>query len=315
MAHPAPHGQTGPVTLLMGLRNGAAHLPDQLQSIAAQTHSDWHLRCSDDGSDDGTSALVDGFARDHPRKVELVAGPGQGFAENFMSLIRALPDPAGPVAFADQDDIWLPGKLARALVMLEPAGDVATLYCGRRTLWYPEPDRRVATPRLVRPFTFRNALVENVAPGNTIMLNAAAARLACEAALRTESVFAHDWWLYLLITGAGGQVIFDNRDPLILYRQHSGSVIGGGQGVSGQIRRKVLVLRGALAERMISNLAAINAVRDLLTPENRVLLDRFAAARKAPLFDRLAGLRQVAPYRQTALSSVGFWGAASLGYI
>jgi hypothetical protein len=166
-----------------------------------------------------------------------------------------------------------------------------------------------------RPPGFRNALIENIATGNSILLNPPAARLARGAAQRTGSVFAHDWWLYLLITGAGGNVAFDPGAPSLLYRQHEGNVIGGGQTASAQIGRKIKVLQGAFSDRIKGNLAAMEAVRDLLTPENQSVLDAFAQARNAPLPTRLTALRKIGPYRQTTLGNIGFWGAASLGRI
>lgn len=77
----------------------------------------------------------------------------------------------------------------------------------------------------------------------------------------------------------------------------------------------MMVLRGAFAQRLQSNLAAMDLVRDLLTPDNRALLDAFRDARQANMFGRLSALRQIKPYRQTFAGNLGFWGAASLGYI
>ena len=303
------------VTILMGVRNGAAHLPAQLDSIAGQTHDNWQLICSDDGSSDKTALIIMQFAKDHPGRVTLVAGPQAGFSANFMKMIADLPADAGFVSFADQDDIWEPDKIARALAHLRNTDAIPTLYSVRCWYWYPAHDRRVASALPTRPPGFRNALIENIATGNSILLNPAAARLAQGAAARTRSVFAHDWWLYLLITGAGGHVAFDPGAPSLLYRQHDGNAIGGGQTAGAQIDRKIKVLQGAFSDRIKSNLTALEAVRDLLTPKNQALLDAFAQARTAGLLTRLPALRQIGPYRQTTLGNIGFWGAASIGRI
>lgn len=306
---------TQKVTILMGVRNGAAHLPAQLDSIAAQTHANWHLVCSDDGSSDDTRLIIQQFAKDHPGCVTLRDGPQAGFSANFMKMITDLPADAGFVSFADQDDIWEPDKIARGLMHLQNTDAIPTLYSVRCWYWYPATDRRVPSALPTRPPGFRNALIENIATGNTILLNPAAARFAQTAAARTASVFAHDWWLYLLIAGAGGQVIFDAGAPSLLYRQHADNAIGGGQTASAQISRKIKVLQGAFSDRIKSNLMAMDTVRDLLTPENQALLDGFAQARSANLLTRLSALRQIGPYRQTTLGNIGFWGAASLGRI
>ena len=303
------------VTLLMGVRNGFAYLPEQLQSIADQTYQHWRVVFSDDGSTDQTCAILARFGTDHPGKIAVHKGPQEGFSANFMQLIRDLPQTPGYVGFADQDDIWKPDKIARGMAMLEDSGDVPTLYAARSWYWTPQNDQRHPSPYINQPCCFRNALIENVASGNTILLNPAAARLARDAAQQTGAVFAHDWWLYLLITGAGGQVRFDNGPPCLLYRQHDANVIGAGHGITNQVRRKLLVLRGAFSERLQSNIAALEQAGDLLTPENRQVLDGFKAARAASLVPRLAGLRRIGPYRQSFLGNIGFWGAASLGCI
>ena len=101
------------VTIVMATRNGAAHLAEQLDSIARQTHADWSLFVSDDGSTDDTKRILADFARSHP--VTVVDGPRKGAAANFLSALCHPDLPLGTIALADQDDIWLPGKLARGL--------------------------------------------------------------------------------------------------------------------------------------------------------------------------------------------------------
>lgn len=305
-----------PITLLMGVYNGASMLDPQLRSFAEQSDADWRLICSDDGSSDGSGDLIARFASEVAQPVQQVTGPGKGFSANYMSMIAGLSPECGLVAFADQDDVWLPDKLARARSALDRAdpGQPA-LYCARRWIWQEAEDARRATPLPARAPSFRNALIENIAPGNTVVLNGAAARLARGAAQRTGAVFAHDWWLYLLITGAGGQVLVDEGAPCLLYRQHGGNVIGGKTGLAAQAARKRSVLQGAFRDRLAGNLAAMRAVEDLLTPQNAALARAFEAARTAALPARLAGLVRVAPYRQTALGSFGFWGAALLGRV
>lgn len=305
-----------PITILMGVYNGAGMLAAQLHSFAEQSDADWQLLCSDDGSTDGSDGMIRAFGKQVPQEVRIVAGPGRGFSANYMGLIALLEPDTGLTAFADQDDIWLPGKLARARAALRGiAPDRPALYCARRWIWQEESDTRAATPPPARAPSFRNALVENIAPGNTVVLNAAGARLAREAAARTSAVFAHDWWLYLLVSGAGGQVVFDDGPPCLLYRQHGGNLIGGGTGLRAQAGRKRAVLQGAFRTRLAGNLAAMLEVEDLLTPQNAATARAFEGARRAALPARLTGLMRVRPYRQTWAGDLGFWGAALLGRI
>jgi hypothetical protein len=302
------------ISILMGVRNGAAHLADQLSSIANHTHQNWHLICSDDGSTDGSHKILHRFRATHPGQVTLQLGPKSGFSDNYISLLRRLPDRPNYVAFADQDDLWLPEKLAHALHELRDARHIPTLYCGRQSYWYPKQNQSLTSPIRNRPFSLRNALIENVASGNTTMLNPAATALARHAAHHIGPVFAHDWWLYLLITATGGRVIFDNGPAMILYRQHASNVIGAGHGWQAQLGRKMGVMQGLFSDRLDGNLAALAAISDLLTPEARALCNEFENARNARGFARLSALRRIALYRQNRFHTLGFWGASSLGY-
>ncbi|WP_156118056.1 glycosyltransferase [Paracoccus sp. PAMC 22219] len=107
------------VVILMATWQGAPHLGTQLDSIAAQTHADWSLVVSDDGSTDRTRQIVERFAADRPTgQVRLVDGPRAGATRNFLSLLDHVP-PDALAAFCDQDDQWLPHKLARAVAALQ----------------------------------------------------------------------------------------------------------------------------------------------------------------------------------------------------
>ena len=104
----------------MGTRNGARFLRAQLATIAAQSHRDWRLVASDDGSTDATR----GDPRGLPRRRR--GGPGRrsgqgpcrGFAANFLALAGDPGIRADFYAFADQDDLWHPERLARGLARL-----------------------------------------------------------------------------------------------------------------------------------------------------------------------------------------------------
>lgn len=306
---------TPKVTILMGVYNGADHLGAQLISITGQSHANWQLVCSDDGSTDNSRDILNDFAQRWPKQVTMIDGPKTGFSDNYMSLLRHLPLDAGYVCFADHDDVWLPEKIARGLNALELLGSQPSLYCARQFYWYPHIERQVMSPRMTRPFTLQNALIENIATGNTIMFNPAAAVLAQRATSRVGSVFAHDWWLYLLVTATGGTVYFDNAAPAILYRQHATNAIGAGKGLLPQIKRKVGVLRGLFSQRIEGNMHALLAVEDLLTPDAQDICHRFAQARRTSGVARLAAFHRIAPYRQRWVDTLGFWGAASLGRV
>lgn len=301
------------VAILLAVHNGGEHLPEQLASIAAQTHRGWVVLASDDGSRDGSRSVLEGFAREHP--LILLDGPCRGASENFLSLLRRLPahrPDARWIAFCDQDDIWLPGKIGRALAALAPLPeDRPALYCSRTWIADAEgrPERLSLPSR--RPPSFRNALVQNICRGNTILLNPAASALAVAAAAEVPGVAVHDWWLYQLVTGAGGQVVHD-EEPTLLYRQHGGNAIGANNGLAARRKRLRQVLRGDLREWNDANIAALGASAHRLTERNRARLAAFAALRDGPLPRRLLGLARLGLYRQSRATTAALWLAAAL---
>lgn len=312
------------VRILMATRNGAAHLAAQLDSLRDQTHADWELWAGDDGSTDATPDILARFAADEAaaagapgRAVRILPGPGAGSARNFLALLSHpdLDPGAGPVAFADQDDVWLPHKLARALAALEAgAPGRPAVYASRSLLTGPA----LENPRPSRLFgagaSFGNALVQNVLPGNTIVLNAAAAGLLARAApaAAAAGVPFHDWWIYQVMAGAGARLVID-PEPGLYYRQHGGNLMGANSGAAGALGRAGLILGGRFSDWIDRNLAALGAVEDLLTPEARATLAGFAALRGRAGPGAVRGMARLGIRRQDAaaralLAAVAFAG-------
>jgi glycosyltransferase involved in cell wall biosynthesis len=234
------------VHILLATYQGAVFIEQQLQSLAAQTHGAWTLTISDDGSQDGTLAICEAFARQVPQPVRIVQGPRQRATANFFHLMHAV----GPVqdgdllAFCDQDDVWLPGKLAQAVGQMGAAAadpNRPLLYCSRTQLVDDDlrPLGMSYLPR--RPLGFGNALLQNVANGNTMVFNLPLLQMLRR--VRAEHAVLHDWTAYIAATGCGGQVLFDPQAH-VLYRQHPHNIIGAADGRLDQMRRLGWVFRG-----------------------------------------------------------------------
>lgn len=313
----APEPVPAHVAILMGTRNGARFLRGQLASLAAQSHRDWRLVVSDDGSTDATRAILAAFAAETEAafgapRVEIREGPCRGFAANFLSLAGDPALRADFFAFADQDDVWLPDRLARGLALIGGLAPGRPALAGGRTRLVDEDGTPLGlSPEFRLPPSFENALVQSIAGGNTMLFNASAKRLF-EAVAEVE-VVAHDWWAYQLVSGAGGAVVYD-PEPFVLYRQHGGNLIGKNQGLRAQGRRLRLLLAGQMAAWTDTNLAALDRAAPLLTPEARAKTALLRAARGQGALSRLRNLRRLAPYRQTRAGTATLWlaGAARL---
>lgn len=273
------------VAILMGTFNGERHLQEQLDSLAAQTHTDWSLWVSDDGSTDRTLDLVQAFARRFsPGKVQCIQGPRLGFAANFMSLL-ARPDLRGNYfAFCDQDDVWLPHRLAvtlEALASVHPHSPA--LACGR-TEYMDEHGQPMGESRPAPAnCSFEVALAQNFCGGNTMLINGPARSLL--TAIPVATVSAHDWLAFLLVAGAGGSVLFSDR-TLVCYRQHGGNSLGENQSLKARLSRLGELMAGEFKRRTSLNVEALRFALPQLTPHNQSVFECFEQGRTAP-----AGLR------------------------
>ncbi len=295
----------------MATRNGARFIDDQLASIAAQSHRDWSLWVGDDGSSDATISRIMAFRRAHPdRVVHLRPGPGRGVTANFLALLCDPGIRADHVAFCDQDDVWLPGKLARALDMIGSC-DGPALYGARTILTDARLRATGLSPDFRKAPSFGNALVQNMAGGNTMVMNAAARALIARAGHQVAPV-CHDWWAYQIVTGAGGRFIFDRR-PALLYRQHDGNLIGANSGTVARLRRLRALWRGVFRDWNGRNLAALKAAAGCLRDDHRETLERFEALRRTRGPGALHALAASGLTRQTRAGSLALQIAAVTG--
>ncbi len=291
------------VAVLLSSYNGARFLPAQLASLRAQTYPDWTLLWRDDGSADESAALLTAFAGP---PVSAAAGR-LGVRDSFLALLRAAVPRLGPadtVAFADQDDVWLPEKLARGIAALAPlpAGEPG-MVCTRQVLVDATLGRIGLSPPLHSPPGFPASLTQNLATGCTIMLNRAAAALVAASVPPATSL--HDWWSYVLVTAAGGTVLMD-ATPLVLYRQHGGNMVGA----PGRLwRRGLLALRrGPEAYMRVfrGHLAALKAQPQLLSPPARAQVATLQAALDGGWRQRLRAMALPGLRRQTPLETLVF---------
>ncbi|MBH1973926.1 MAG: glycosyltransferase [Rhodobacteraceae bacterium] len=304
------------ITILLCTYNGAAHLAEQLQSYLAQDHADWDLWVSDDGSTDATGAILEAFRRAHGQdrqhEVRLLNGPQRGVAANFLSLLCHPELPPGPVALSDQDDVWMPQKLSRALDALRQCSAVA-LYGGQSL--HTDADLRVIgasrPPRL--PPSFRNALVQNIVSGHSATLSAGALELVRRAG-PPDGIPYQDWWLYQLISGAGGDVVIDTA-PVLYYRQHGSNALGAHQGARAMLGRLAMVLRREYGDWISANLAALQKVEPLLSQENQRVLTAMLADRQRIGPVRAARFARLGLHRQGWLTTGVLYVAAALGRV
>jgi glycosyltransferase involved in cell wall biosynthesis len=295
------------ISIAMATYEGERFLAEQLDSLAGQTLLPDEVVIGDDGSTDGTEAIVRAFAAKAPFPVSFSQNPERlGFGENFIQA--ALRCKGDWIGFCDQDDVWAPGKLERIAgeiargpenLMLTAHNATVTdeqLRPLRRLYEYP---RRRLSQRLGLPpeyycigatQVFRGDLLREIKPSRRVSFP------------WHSHHYAHDVWVALLANATGS--ILRIGEPLMFYRRHGDTVTDQALGEAttlersgdGYLERAAYLHDAAAALRE----CAINARPDLRTlleeagerfdAQSAVLAIRASAYREPRLSGRIAAL-------------------------
>ncbi len=270
---------TRTISIAMGTFNGARFLAEQLDSIRTQTRLPDELVVCDDCSTDETPRILADFATSAPFPVRVLRNPEQlGWFANFL---RASERCSGDlIAFCDQDDVWLPGKLARCEEVFG-GEDPPSLVMHAATVVDDElvptgalhPDiRRAAILRAKDYPTFVGG------PGFAMCFETRLLGYLREPPLPSETrlLYGHDTLLVLLAGVERGLYLLD--EPLALYRRHGGNVSALEQGPAPKpLRRR----SESDSERLLETKAAVEDRASVLRWLS--LRDRAPAGRIEPL--------------------------------
>jgi glycosyltransferase involved in cell wall biosynthesis len=303
------------ICILMATYNGEKFIAEQLQSIEEQSYKNWSLIISDDCSSDNTLTIAKQFQQKWGSdRLEIHQRPQLGFCQNFLSMACDTTIRADLYAFSDQDDVWMADKLERAVSYFNTSAEpkLPRAY-GARTQIVDDALKPLGlSPKFILPPSFRNALVQNISGGNTQVFNFVAKQLLEQAGL--QKVISHDWWLYLLVKGAGGIFYYDPV-PSLLYRQHLDSLVGSNNSFRSRIERLRNVINGSFKHWNDINYTALCNISHLLSQENQDILDLFGRFRGARLKDRVRLLGVCGLYRQTWQGTLSLWLAAIINKV
>lgn len=220
------------ISIAMCTWNGARYLPDQLQSIAAQTRPPDELVICDDQSSDATREIIANFAGSAPFQVQLhLNEQNLGSTKNFERAIGLCTGDI--IALADQDDVWLPEKLRRIEDCFEREPRTGLVFTDAEVvdeklkplgyrLWQSVGFDETAR-RLVRNGRGLDVLLPGwTVTGATMAFRSGFRNLVLE--IPTDLALIHDGWIALLIASVADVSFID--EPLIKYRQHAHQQIG-----------------------------------------------------------------------------------------
>ena len=282
------------VAVLMAVYNGIQFLEEQLESIMCQDGVLVHIYLRDDGSSDGTGALVRQLAQTHRGRITALLdtnGRTGSAATNFFALLKGVDfGDFDYVALSDQDDIWLPTKLQQAIECIRINGGGG--YSSNLLAWSDEIDASWILDKGGQPKSL-DYLFQGASAGSTYVLDRASAtyvrRRLNELAHPYCDGISHDWVLYAICRSAGFPWFFD-RQFYIRYRQHSSNVYGALPGVKGIIARFRMMRDGwykthiVWLANVIENHCEETAILDAI--ERGSLSDRFMLIWNAFYFRR-----------------------------
>lgn len=192
------------VNVLLSSYCGEAYIAEQIDSVLGQAYPHVELYLRDDGSGDGTVQLV---RQRYGDRIHILEGANVGFAASFYRLLREAT--RGEYwAFCDQDDVWYPQKLSRAVDwMVRQEEGLPLLFHSAYELYTEDLSRKtgeVLPP--ARPLDFRRAMTDCMYQGFSMVINA---RLR-EQLLRCDEkkIGSHDR-MAMLIAVAFGRHYFD----------------------------------------------------------------------------------------------------------
>jgi len=292
------------VAILMTTFNGERYLREQLTSIENQRHNNWHLYVSDDGSTDQTLLILNQFALKHADRTTISTTENNlGFVNNFLKMISNDTITASYFALCDQDDIWCAEKLSSAIQMLESKNAGLSLYCGR-TILVDDAGRFAGYSKLFkkRPH-FRNALVQNIGGGNTMVFNQAVKDLLIASSRNIAILPSHDWWIYIVTSAVEGNVVYD-PEPHLLYRQHGRNLVGGNTSLRSSLNRLLKLRDGHFREWCQQNIDALDNSGTRLTEDNRMFFRAFTKLRRSSVWHRVYYAFKNTVYRQTLAGNI-----------
>jgi glycosyltransferase involved in cell wall biosynthesis len=210
------------VSVCIAAYQGEKYIAAQLRSILEQISEQDEVIVVDDASQDRTLAEIRSFADPRIRLIERPAN--QGVAKTFE---EALSYATGNLVFlSDQDDIWMPRKVARTLQEFEN-NPSATLVVTDAAL-IDESGNDLGASYYAARGSFHPGFVANLLRSKY---------LGCTMAFRSELVkkilpfphgldVLHDLWIGMVNSVSAGTTLYID-EPLVRYRRHSAAVTGG----------------------------------------------------------------------------------------
>ena len=218
------------ILIILASYNGVKYIEEQVDSILNQEGVDVTLKIFDDGSKDGTVDLVSSWKERDQLQLTQNQIPTGSAANNFFNALLSFEDSFlerfDYIAFADQDDIWLPNKMKVAAERL--LSEKSDLYMSNLILWEEKTNKKSIINKSYSQKKY-DYLFEGGSAGCTYVFTTFFGK---ELKKRLKTInykdwqfFSHDWLVYFFARLENYKVVMD-ENAYILYRVHDTNVHG-----------------------------------------------------------------------------------------
>lgn len=278
------------VHIVLATYNGERFLREQMDSVLAQTYENITVEVCDDGSTDGTVAMIREYVAQDDR-VKLHVNPQNlGYVKNFLEGVKRCQAPY--VMLCDQDDIWQSDKVEKTLRAMQEAEknmvQKPVLIFTDAVNFNSETGEELGffheTSHLdVKKVDTAHLFMENKCIGCTMMMNRAITPYLEEL---PEEIRVHDWWLALICSHFGA--IQYVPEATLCYRQHEGNQIGGSS-YTGYLKKRLAHIREqrkALLQTYRQGAAFVRVFGERMDRQQRLVADKFAGMEQTGFFGR-----------------------------
>ena len=296
------------VAIILAFYNGNEFIEEQIISILNQSHKNFVLYISDDNSSQKFSLKSFELSHSDEEKIKISKrNKNLGYTLNFLKTLNSINNSFDYYAFSDQDDVWHKDKLKNAISSLQRySTEIPSLYGCRTEIIGENKKIKLGKSKLhKREPSFRNAIIQNIFGGNTMVFNNSAKKIVCKS-IKQNKIISHDWWCYQIVSGVGGQIIYDRR-IFTKYRQHPKNLIGSNVSMKDKWARFKKVVKNDFKHQNDQNLEALICNIHLLTDLNKDSLKKFIKARNSFAIKNLLYLFQSGVYRQTLLGNIALY--------
>lgn len=268
------------IEILMSTYNGMDNIERQIETVLRQENVNIHLTVRDDGSSDKTVEIIKKLQRLYPERITLYCGKNVGYRKSFLQLLNLAED-ADYYGFSDQDDIWKPNKIQRAVECLEKLENPIKLYASSLDITDPQLNVIGYNDISKMPNTIGSYFTRSRLAGCTFVFSRRCKRLAqkfVDMDLPTDRMPDHDFVVGSCAFACGS--VYLDSERLIYHVRYPNSVTSGGNGIMKRIKTEWNIVFRRKKIRLTMARELINNCGSLLNPDAKTFLSEVADYKK-----------------------------------